>query len=417
MGENNSQFGQPIPQPSVPVAGSPYIPPQTPQLPPVQPVQNSEFNKKRVISIAVVIFFILFGLVAFRVIRDVFYLCCISEPGTGNAPSIVQKIVKTDLSRFDQDTDSDGYPDFIETELDLDPNVSEEISCRKGGCSVADSVSSESKKHNVLIILDASGSMALGGTPNRMEIAKTAIKSYVNRASGDTQIGLMIYGHKGSNSAGDKATSCATAEVVAPIGTINQSSIDGALETVRPVGWTLMGRALNEAGKVFVGKENDNNEVILLSDGEETCNSNPTGEATLLKNSAQKVTINVIGFAVDSNAQTQLNQISSNGGGTFSLANNLTELDRKFAELYENGLKRYQDLKCNLGNFDEFRACYQSGFDKVIGWVNKRKLLLYDKKITQDEYNKLDNLGSALYKQRTDVIDKEQKLINDKFKK
>lgn len=335
---------------------------------------------------------------------------------TGEAPSLTQKLAVSDLSQYDKDTDADGYPDFIEIEVGLDPMVSEYTRCKSGGCSDSQLTNSEPKNHNVLIILDASGSMTLGGTPNRMEIAKTAIKSYVAKASESTQIGLMIYGHKGSNSESDKATSCATAEVIAPIGSVNSASIEETLSTVGPVGWTLMGKALEEAGKSFMGKEGEDNEVILLSDGEETCGSDPTGKALALKNSSAKVIINVIGFAVDAEAQTQLNQISTSGGGLFSLANNLTELDRKFNELYENGLRRYEDIKCNVADAEVFRVCYDASFNKVRDYIAKQKLLLYDKKITRAEYETLDSLSTALYAQQKKISAEETQKAIDKFK-
>ncbi len=337
------------------------------------------------------------------------------KKGTGVAPSILQNLATSDLTKYDKDTDTDGYPDFIEVELGLNPDVSEYTSCKSTDCVTADLTSSQSKKNNVLIILDASGSMALGGTPNRMEIAKQAIKSYVSKASANTQIGLMIYGHKGSNSTNDKSASCVSADVISSIGSVNSQSVDSQLSTINPVGWTPMGYALKQAQLAFIGKDSENNEIILLTDGEESCDSNPTGEASNLKSSAQKIKINVIGFAVDSKAQAQLNQISTNGGGTFSTANNYAELDRKFTDLYENGLKVYAEIKCNVQNVDAFRICYNSSFNKVITWITKQKILLYDKQITQAEYNKLEDLSSKVYKQQKEITTSETKKVTDKY--
>lgn len=384
-----------------------------PVIPVAQPISQTPEPKKNtkliIIITSIVILLLLIVSIVFVILKGGV------KKGTGVAPSILQNLAVSDLTKYDKDTDDDGYPDFIEIELGLNPNSSEYTSCKSADCAGADLTNTQSKKHNILIILDASGSMALGGTPNRMEIAKQAIKSYVSKASTNTQIGLMIYGHKGSNNINDKPTSCVSADIVSGIGTVNSQSIDSLLSTVNPVGWTPMGYALKQAQSSFMGKENENNEIILLTDGEESCNSNPTEEASILKSSAQNIKINVIGFAVDSNAQTQLNQISTNGGGTFAVANDFTELDKKFNDLYENGLKISAELKCNLKNVDAFRTCYNTSFYKVVEWVTKQKTLLYDKKITQAEYNKLDDLSSKIYKQQKDITIGETKRIIDKY--
>ncbi|VVA43782.1 conserved hypothetical protein [Candidatus Roizmanbacteria bacterium] len=413
MDPNNNIPPITTPQPVV-TQSNPVIPVITPTPPPVVPpttiTPESKKSTKLIIIIAsIVILLLLTAGIVFAISKGN------TKKGTGVAPSILQNLATSDLTKYDKDTDTDGYPDFIETELGLNPSVSEYNLCKKDDCAGSNLTNSTAKKHNVLIILDASGSMSLGGTPNRMEIAKQAIRSYVSKASVNTQIGLMIYGHKGSNSPNDKPASCVSAETISSIGTVNSQTIDGQLSAVSPVGWTPMGFALKQATSAFAGKDGENNEIILLTDGEESCNSNPAGEALTLKSSAQNIKINVIGFAVDSKAQTQLNQISTSGGGTFATANDLNELDRKFNELYENGLKLYAELKCNTQNVDAFRICYNSSFNKVIDWITKRKMLLYDKKITQEEYNRLEDLSSVIYKQQKEITTSETQKVIDKY--
>ncbi|MBT3249178.1 MAG: VWA domain-containing protein [Candidatus Pacebacteria bacterium] len=389
---------------------TPESPPASISTPPASTSTPPASRSPKFIIIAILLLILVIGLI-------VGWKIVFKKPQleTGSAPTILQKVVTVDLSRYDKDTDQDGYPDFIESELGLNPNISEYDSCNQDDCD-STSATSISIKRNVLIILDASGSMALGGSTSRMEIAKQAIKSYVGKASSNTNIGLMIYGHHGSNKESDKPISCNSAEVISQIGKVNASNIDTTLSVINPVGWTPMGYALTQANSAFVGKENDNNEIILLSDGEETCSSNPAGAASTLKNSSSNILINVIGFAVDANAQAQLNQISTSGGGTFATANNLTELDRKFADLYENGLKKYAELKCATGNLDTFRTCYNNSFNQVMEWVQQRKLLLYDKKITEQEYTRLDELSGSIYTNQKNTTNSETQDALNKFK-
>lgn len=366
----------------------------------------TSFNKKPIFIIAAVILLLLL------VAGAIFGFTKIKNKSTGdNDTSSSQKAAGADLSKYDIDTDKDVYPDFIETELGFDPKVSAYDQCSQGSCDES-SINNTKTAHNILIILDASGSMQTGG---RMDIAKSAIKNYISQASAKSNIGLMVYGHKGSNSVSDKPVSCASAEVLSPLGQVTTTSIDNLLASVQPVGWTPMGFALQQSAAMFADEVGQNNEIILLTDGEETCNSDPNGQALALKTSNSKVTINVIGFAVDANAQAQLNQISTNGGGTFSTANNLSELDQKFEDLYKNGLSLYEESKCSLGNVDKFRTCYNAQFNKIIEWVSKRKLMLYDKEITQEEYSKLDALSSKMYEEQKTVTSNETNSVINKL--
>lgn len=321
------------------------------------------------------------------------------------------------LADYSLDMDTDGYPDFVETKSGLDPKISEYLSCNKSNCE-SSQLQQSIIKRSVLIVLDNSDSMQLG-TPTRMEIAKQAIKNYVTKASSKTNIGLMIYGHKGSNS-----ISCTNAEIISKIGTVNGGIINKLLNEIKPpvelapVGFALQQDpvafvgVLEQALVAFAGKVNQNNEIILLTDGEETCDPDPIGQATSLKSSNLNIKINVIGFAVDDKAQTKLDKISTSGGGSFFTANNLTELEEKFNYLYENELKRMTKPQCKEQDLEEFRACYKASFQKVTTWVTKRKVLYNEKKITKQEYDILNNLNSQFYKLYNHVTSKETQNFN-----
>lgn len=318
------------------------------------------------------------------------------------------------LSDYSIDTDTDGYPDFVETKSGLDPKISEYLSCNKSNCE-SQELQQSIIKRSVLIVLDNSDSMQLG-TPTRMEIAKQAIKNFVMKASSKTNIGLMIYEHKGS--------SCTSTKIISKIGTVNGGIINKLLNEIRPpveldpIGFALQqdtvafAGVLEQALVAFTGKVKQNNEIILLTDGEETCDSDPIGQATSLKSSNLNIKINVIGFAVDAKVQTKLDQISTSGGGSFFTANNLTELEKKFNYLYENELKRITKPQCKEQDLEKFRACYKASFQKVTAWVTKRKVLYNEKKITKQEYDILNNLNSQFYKLYNHVTSKKTQNFN-----
>lgn len=403
-----SQQKQPINYTSIKQPFQPTFPPEVFVRPTVQNTSSqsslrSSIPWRTLIYIGIIAFIVIFIVVFF-----IFSKTNSSEIRSySNENSII-------LSDYGIDKDKDGYPDFVETKSGLNPKIPEYSSCNKSSCE-SPQLEQSIIRHSVLIILD----MQLG-TPTRMEIAKQAIKNYVTKASSRTNIGLMIYGHKGSNSNASKIMSCTSAEIISKIGMVNRNMINKFLNEVglAPTEFALQqapvafAGALEQASVAFAGRVSKNNEIILLTDGEETCDSDPIDQAASLKSSSLNIKINIIGFEVDAKAQTKLDQISTSGGGSFFTANNLTELEQKFDYLYENGLKLTTKPQCKEQDLKEFRTCYRASFQKVTAWVTKRKVLYNEKKITKEEYDILNDLNSKFYKQYNDVTSKETQNLN-----
>ncbi len=102
-----------------------------------------------------------------------------------------------------------------------------------------------------MVILDASGSMAnYEGSVTRMDAAKKAITEFVKTLPGDANVGLRIYGHKGTGNDSDKALSCSSSELIYPLSNYNAANFEQALSKAVPAGWTPIGHALNEAKKI-----------------------------------------------------------------------------------------------------------------------------------------------------------------------
>lgn len=334
----------------------------------------------------------------------------------GGKTNLLAPNIKEDLSKYDVDTDGDGFPDFLETSLGLNPNASEYDTCKaQNACSGAQLTDSSSKK-NVMIILDASGSMGLAnGGQTRMDAAKAAIKGYVTSVASDPSIslGLMVYGHKGSNSTADKPISCAAAEVVAAIGSVNSSTIDGFLTSIKATGWTPMGLAITNAQAAFAGKDGEKNQIVLVTDGDETCNSNPAGAAGTIHNSSANVTVNVIGFAVSSAEQTTLNAIATAGGGSFSVAATSEELVRKMNENLDNLKKINTQINCSLDAHQKFLDCYRAASDKVYNYLTDYQKKYWKKEIVKEEYDKVTKLTNDIWDKKLKVSQEKAEGVQD----
>ena len=189
------------------------------------------------------------------------------------------------------------------------------------------------KKTNLVLIMDASGSMArtIKGQ-SRMEIAKSAASEFIGNLKNDINFGMIVYGHKGSTA--EKAVSCSGIDVFTPLGTGNRGEANQVISNLKPVGWTPIADSLSKARSVLVshaGSES-NNTVLLVSDGKETCDGSPDSVAASL---AQKdnITVNVIGFDVVGETENQLKSVAENGNGQYYSARTTNELSAALKNL------------------------------------------------------------------------------------
>lgn len=254
------------------------------------------------------------------------------------------------------DTDGDGATDKEEIQTGYDP-LKDDCALEVGCDLVAEKV--EAKPVNTLLILDASGSMAgMVSGQTKMEAAKVAIREFVNQSPDEINLGFMVYGHQGSNNEKDKAVSCLSSEVLFPIQKLERERFLATLDSFGPVGWTPIAASLEKAqAEAFTGKEGENNSVLLVSDGIETCGGDPCAVAKQLKASGIQTTIDVVGFDVDTRARAQLECIALSTGGQYFHVRTSEELRQALG----SGAKKLGDLvaqaQCRLQKATAWSQC------------------------------------------------------------
>ena len=201
--------------------------------------------------------------------------------------------------------------------------------------SCAKAPEESTKKKNIVLILDASGSMAgLVGGNVKMEAAKNAAKNFISTLDANYNLSFVLYGHKGDNTPGGKAASCSGIEEIYPLSRVVASSLTTKIDTLKATGWTPLAGAIEKAGTILAGKSADKNSnlIILLTDGEETCGGDPSGIAKKLFNEPEKIVTNVISFDLSEKEAGSLEAIASAGHGTFVSAANENDLTHALAE-------------------------------------------------------------------------------------
>ena len=391
----------PTPPTPTPTSPPPVVAPTTP--PTVPTVTKSNKTIWIVVAIA--------GLIAVVL----FLLLIKGPPGSTGATKSTTNVAVS--AKYKTDTDADFIPDVIETGAGLNPAISELTRCQPASCTDSSKAATNSKK-NILIILDSSGSMALTiGGKSRMDAAKEAVRQFVANSGPDDSIGLMQYGYLGSNATSGKSASCGSTQLVAAIGEVTKTSVDGFLAKIKPVGWTPTGLALKKSVDAFSGKEGQTNKVIVVSDGAETCDTNPVGEAANLTKTAYKVQVDVIGFAASAADQASMKAIATSGGGSFAVASTLDELLIKIKDSVANFKAFQTDVACIDKAYTSSLSCmnatklkvstYMNGLlAKAKGTENKELAALQASisKAYQDKYNLIDTEWAKLKKERQSLI-------------
>ena len=176
-----------------------------------------------------------------------------------------------------------------------------------------------SSAERAILVLDASGSMwgQIGGTP-KIAIAQDVIRGLLDDWSPKVELGLTAYGHR-------EKGNCADIETLAQVGPVDAEGIMSAIEALNPKGKTLLTAAVQQAAEALKYTE-DKATVILVSDGEETCDLDPCEIGRALESTGVDFTAHIISFDVPEEKTAGLRCLASETGGLFLEASNADEL-------------------------------------------------------------------------------------------
>lgn len=223
---------------------------------------------------------------------------------------------------------------------------------------------------NVEIILDASGSMAgMVNGKSKMEAAKESIESFASSLPEGANVGLRVYGHKGTGSDSDKELSCNSSDLVYELQNYDANQFDKALNKFQPAGWTPIALALKKAKEDLseYPAKNSTNIIYLVSDGVATCGGDPVKVAQNLADSDINPIVNVLGFNVESEGQQQLQEISEKIEGVFTTIQNQEQLKEQL-EKAKNIADKWEQWKTNAG-YEASSQYYQQDTD-ILGFMN-----------------------------------------------
>lgn len=174
----------------------------------------------------------------------------------------------------------------------------------------------------LLLIMDSSGSMnSRGDNGERLiDLAKGSLRAVVENLPDEKHVGLRVYGHRYSNT--DEENGCQDTELIHPVEALDRPGLLESIDGYDAQGFTPIGLSLSEGAKDLPpeGKRS----IILVSDGQETCDSDPCQAAEDLAEEGIDVVVHTVGFVLDLAAPDEADQardelacIADATGGSF----------------------------------------------------------------------------------------------------
>ena len=186
-------------------------------------------------------------------------------------------------------------------------------------CSTILFAQQQTAPSNLLLVLDASGSMwgQIQGK-NKIVIARQVLKDVLGGLPADARVGLVAYGHR---SEGD----CEDIELIAPLTAGHTDALTKKIDSLNPKGKTPITGAIRKALE-SLADDGQPTTIVLVSDGLETCGGDPCALVRDAKESGASFIMHVVGFDIGEVDVSQLECTAQAGGGLYFNAQNADDL-------------------------------------------------------------------------------------------
>jgi hypothetical protein len=162
--------------------------------------------------------------------------------------------------------------------------------------------------------------LARVGEERKIDLAQTALVGLVNQLPPNANVALRTYGRQRPDDCGD-------VELLQPLAPLNRASLIGQIEAIEPVNLsrTPIGSSL-AAVPADLGELSGQTLVLLVSDGEESCDVDPVPVAAQLRTDYPNLRVSVVGFDIAPELRERLARIAEAGGGSYYGADDVGQL-------------------------------------------------------------------------------------------
>jgi len=117
--------------------------------------------------------------------------------------------------------------------------------------------------------------------------------------------------------------------------TTNKQTLLSNIDAITPYGGTPIANSIKEAS-TFVGTKGNNAGIVLLTDGEETCDYLDSIEIAELATENGVSLVNIVGFQLDPLYQTEIREVAQATGGSYYDADDLETLKESLRQAYSS---------------------------------------------------------------------------------
>lgn len=172
----------------------------------------------------------------------------------------------------------------------------------------------------LVLIFDSSGSMneQQGGT-RKIDQAKEVVRDLFREFPPETELGLVIFGHR-------RSRDCTDIETVEPVGPVNAEKLKGLSDKIMALnarGETPIAETLLHTSRLFQGRPG---RIVMVTDGREECGGDVCGAAAKLAQMGLSLKVDIVGFGLNDAAKKSLSCITDETGGKYYDASNAQEL-------------------------------------------------------------------------------------------
>ncbi len=184
---------------------------------------------------------------------------------------------------------------------------------------------------NIMFVMDASGSMKkdAGNGFSRMDNAKNAIARMLTDVDDQNRFGLTVYGHR-------RPKACDDIQVVADVGSADAGFVNQFVQELAPKGETPIAASVQLAAAAFERFPDQNNQLVVVTDGIEECGGNVCAVADDLARVNVDLKVNVVGFTLNDEQISLIRCLADKTGGKFYDARDAEALEAAFVRVKQD---------------------------------------------------------------------------------
>ncbi|EMN27727.1 vWA domain-containing protein [Leptospira kirschneri] len=166
-------------------------------------------------------------------------------------------------------------------------------------------ISPENQTPSQLFIIDASGSMnEYLGIYQKIHLAKKHVSRYISTLPQETEIGFLAYGNR--------LPGCSSSRLYQPLEVGNHDTFKNRLFSLTPSGATPLAESIRIAGNLISQRKKET-EIILVTDGVESCYGDPKKELQTLKQKGIPFRFHVLGLGLKPHEELQMKALTEDG--------------------------------------------------------------------------------------------------------